>query len=334
MKQLRRVGVGIAIWFAAVAVSSAVATAAATWRPRALPAPQAPNGSLSAVSCPTAGPCLSVGYFIAPSGAQQALAEAGSGSSWALESPHAPAGATASLLNAVSCVSGGCMTVGIYGTFGGKPHEGMAELWNGTSWRMTPVSVRPGVTTSYLNGVWCTSLSSCVAVGDYQSGSSFRSLAESWDGTRWRYHVSPLPAGAVSSVLNSVSCTASDDCVAVGSYYRTRPGNRLPLAEHWSGTRWTILPTRAPTGTDTSWLSGVSCSSASACTAVGGSVTRNAAAPYATLAERWDGTRWRIQPTPIAPFVAQLDHMKAARHIQVLLVQVIHRRRASPRCCR
>ena len=44
-------------------------------------------------------------------------------------------------------------------------------------------------------------------------------------------------------------------------------------------------------------LSGVSCSSASACTAVG-DYASNAEAPEETLAERWNGTQWSLQPTP------------------------------------
>jgi hypothetical protein len=40
----------------------------------------------------------------------------------------------------------------------------------------------------------------------------------------------------------------------------------------------------------------VSCTSATACTAVGH--YQNGAGTRVTLAERWDGTSWTIQPTP------------------------------------
>jgi hypothetical protein len=53
---------------------------------------------------------------------------------------------------------------------------------------------------------------------------------------------------------------------------------------------WRIQATRNPSAGGGA-LSGVACTSSSACTAVGGSNS-------GTLAERWNGTRWTIQPTP------------------------------------
>jgi hypothetical protein len=53
---------------------------------------------------------------------------------------------------------------------------------------------------------------------------------------------------------------------------------------------WSIQPTPKPEGTHTSWLYSVSCASANACTAVGGTYR-------GPLAERWNGRRWRIQRT-------------------------------------
>lgn len=62
-----------------------------------------------------------------------------------------------------------------------------------------------------------------------------------------------------------------------------------------AGTGWVIQPTPIPSGTTTSHLTGVSCTSASACTAVGFYSTSSGSR---ALAERWNGTSWKIQPTP------------------------------------
>ena len=70
----------------------------------------------------------------------------------------------------------------------------------------------------------------------------------------------------------------------------------MPLAEAWDGTTWTIHATPKPTGARLSLLNGVSCSSVTACTAVGSYVTSSNAG--ATLAEVWDGTTWTIRTTP------------------------------------
>jgi hypothetical protein len=54
------------------------------------------------------------------------------------------------------------------------------------------------------------------------------------------------------------------------------------FAVRWDGTSWTLLHPRTPSNATV--LYGVSCASARACTAVGN-----------IGAERWNGSRWRIQ---------------------------------------
>jgi uncharacterized membrane protein len=50
-----------------------------------------------------------------------------------------------------------------------------------------------------------------------------------------------------------------------------------------------------PAGAPLSWLSGVSCTSDKGCIAVGNDGTQ---AKIVTLAERWDGASWTVEPTP------------------------------------
>src|SRR5262249_51052316 len=66
--------------------------------------------------------------------------------------------------------------------------------------------------------------------------------------------------------------------------------------EIWNGTSWHFVPMATPTGGQVISLNGVSCTSASACTAVGSYFTRNAG-PL-NLAETWNGTAWRVPATP------------------------------------
>jgi hypothetical protein len=51
-------------------------------------------------------------------------------------------------------------------------------------------------------------------------------------------------------------------------------------------------------------FNGVSCSSRSACTATGDGFPPSG--PF-TIAERWNGSHWRIQPTPNLPGIYDLD---------------------------
>ncbi len=69
----------------------------------------------------------------------------------------------------------------------------------------------------------------------------------------------------------------------------------MPLAERWSGGRWAVAPTPSPSGSPIAYLSGVSCASKTVCTAVGEHVTSSG--NYLALAEYWNGSAWRIQPT-------------------------------------
>jgi hypothetical protein len=67
------------------------------------------------------------------------------------------------------------------------------------------------------------------------------------------------------------------------------------LVERWNGRVWKVQPNPA-TSRLSSALMGVSCTSASACTAVGSSE------PFrrrgGVLIEHWNGKRWSIQPAP------------------------------------
>ena len=159
----------------------------------------------------------------------------------------------------------------------------------------------------------CSSANACTAVGVYANSSAngpiSLALVERWDGTRWAIVRTPNPSGAVGHVLNAVSCSSANACTAVGYYYNGS-GSELTLAERWDGTRWAVQPTPNSSGSVGNlsgqvWdeLGGVSCPSANACTAVGDYLASGLPAQASrgsslTLAERWDGTRWAIQPTP------------------------------------
>lgn len=71
------------------------------------------------------------------------------------------------------------------------------------------------------------------------------------------------------------------------------------LVERWNGHGWRAQPTPVPAGSDSVGLSGVSCSSASDCTAVGDFGTARGA--QHTLAEHFNGQSWSIEPTPAQP---------------------------------
>ena len=117
-------------------------------------------------------------------------------------------------------------------------------------------------------------------------------LAERWDGRTWRIvpTVNPAPAGP-NAALNGVACTSASACTAVGNQTLTKT-----LAERWNGVRWQVQPTPNPVGAQSITLDGVACPARTVCTAFGFNGI-GLGAPV-TVAERWSGGRWRIQPTP------------------------------------
>jgi hypothetical protein len=123
-------------------------------------------------------------------------------------------------------------------------------------------------------------------------------MAERWDGTRWSIQPTPNPAGTRGAELSGVDCTGPSACTAVGATADSAGDPVGPaLAERWNGTTWSIQPTPNPPSPGSGTLTWVACPSPSACEAVGASVDTSGN-PLATLAERWNGTRWSIQPTP------------------------------------
>ena len=118
-----------------------------------------------------------------------------------------------------------------------------------------------------LEGVSCTSAWACTAVGTSNGGT----LAEQWNGTAWSIAPSPNGAAGQWNGLFGVSCTSASACTAVGAYDVVDPTvSELTLVEQWNGMTWSIVPSPNTSATqDNDLLKGVSCTSASACTAVG-----------------------------------------------------------------
>jgi hypothetical protein len=159
------------------------------------------------------------------------------------------------------------------------------------TWSLQSTPNPTGSHYAQLESVSCISSKACTAVGRYENSSyKWGMLADRWNGTEWSTQTPSVPAGAEESSLSGVSCW-STGCVAVGDY-RNSSGTTVTLAELWNGTEWSTQTTPTPTGATSSGLLGVSCSSSTACTAVGGDSLSD------TLIEHWNGTEWAIQSSP------------------------------------
>jgi hypothetical protein len=222
---------------------------------------------------------------------------------WALQKAADPTGSKVGVgeLRGVSCSSSSaCMAVGYTEEEYGREESELGELviytqlpfaerWNGTEWlTQTPENSGEAQTPSKrdrLVGVSCSSSSACTAVGFYVNTASKEvTLAERWDGTKWKIQTTLNPTGS-GSELDAVSCPSSSECTAVGYYVSS--GKKVPFAERWNGTAWESqsMLLSSEVAEDGALLDGVSCSSSKACTAVGSFAA-------SSFAESWNGTKW------------------------------------------
>lgn len=149
-------------------------------------------------------------------------------------------------------------------------------------WRLEVVP--RGVTT--LSAVSCSSELTCAAVGGRQ--------ALRWNGVRWSIQKPAEPTALTGWRLAGVSCPSAAACFAVGSVGDGR--SSVALVERWNGSRWRVQRIAVPGTPQTfSDLTAVSCSSATACTAVG---TDDAVPAGNSLIERWNGSTWSTEQAP------------------------------------
>ena len=231
--------------------------------PSANTSPSIPN-VLSGVSCNSTTTCVAVGRT-EPPGSEQTLGEQWNGSSWSIV--FTPNPSTQDILLGVSCTSASdCVAVG--GTTSlaiGTYDRTVAESWNGTSWSIVPSPNTSPTQANFLNSVSCSSASSCMAVGQLNTGANNQSLVEGFNGSSWSILPSPNTSSIVDNQLSSVSCTAASNCVAGGAAGATLQ----TLIQQWDGSGWSIVYSPNASASARNVLSSVSCSSLTACDATG-----------------------------------------------------------------
>jgi hypothetical protein len=271
-----------------------------TWAITATPKPaETASSDLWGASCPSSGACTAVGEYTSEKAPKTSLtlAEAWNGSEWLLQTTPNPGGAADSALRGVSCTSSSlCAAVG-YDQNSAGIYFALGESWNGTTWQLQNTPEPAGTGSSVLNGVACPASSDCTAVGTYENSSGVdMPFAEGWNGVKWALQTMPAPAGGKGINPNGVACAATTACMAVGEY-RNSASVYVPFAESWNGVKWSEQSLPAPSGATHTWMNGVACSAAAACTAVG---YYEGSSAYLPFAERWNGTEWSLQTLPTA----------------------------------
>jgi hypothetical protein len=260
------------------------------------PDPQ-PNDLLYGVTAVSAADAWAVGStFPAAREVNSTLIEHWDGSAWnAVPSPPLSSGSGNLLAVAASSADDawavGTLLSGVTDT----QQATLAEHWNGKAWQVVP-SLDPGRFGNALSSVSVLSPDDAWAVGvSHNTRFGSRNLIEHWDGRNWQ--VVPSPDVGIDDSLDSISAVSASDLWAVGDYFNNTSGGSqvVTLAEHFDGTRWTVVATPSPAFHSS--LRAVQAVSPDNVWAVGGG---SGGLSFA-LTEHWNGTRWQAVAEPHRP---------------------------------
>jgi hypothetical protein len=247
---------------------------------------------LNNVTCVSTSDCWAVGY--ASGGKQQTLTQHWDGTSWAIVASLNTSATQHNVLNSVICSSGSnCWAAGTF--FTGTNYQTLIEQWNGTAWAIVESPNTNTSKSNILNGVTCGLASECWVVGQFYTGSAYRTLIQRFDGTSWTITTSANTSTTPNNRLFDVACMSGSDCWAAGISYSG--SDYQTLIERWDGTSWSIVPSPDPSATRDNVLFGVTCVSSAECWAVGFTFIPNGAVPR-TLVVHWDGTAWAVVTSP------------------------------------
>ncbi len=249
------------------------------------------SGYFEDVSCSSPTECTAVGGTEG-----QAIVQRWNGAEWNSQTPAKPAEAVTTGFTGVSCPSAStCYAVGHYTKAAGKWIT-LTEVWNGTEWKVQ-ANPNPTSDVASLQDVSCASSTECTAVGTSWLSEVATTVAMRWNGTEWKLQTTPNPSKN-GLELESVSCTSSTFCMGVGWYYDAPNFTHIPFSIRWNGSEWLLKDGVQPSGSTMSWFYGVSCTSSTACTAVGAEERESIEHETKTMAQRWNGTEWSIQTMP------------------------------------
>lgn len=176
----------------------------------------------------------------------------------------------------------------------------LTQHWDGSAWSAVPAQM-PLDPYSFLQSVVALSARNVWAVGNSvdSDGIIVSSLVEHWDGTNWQIVPSPN-VDLRDNSLYAISAVSPNDIWAVGYIDTTGGPHHLgPLALHWDGTAWTIVPTPTTAGGS---LLAVKAIASDNVWAVGElQVTSGHIVTSTTYILHWDGTLWSVVPSPNQP---------------------------------
>lgn len=233
------------------------------------------NAAVDLVACPAPGDCMAIGEDLGSAGQQSMFASAEvKGGGWADARPVTLGIAS----QAIACPSAGDCVVGGSTMGNAAVADGYGVAWGVP--RTLPGVTALGPDGSSVETLTCTSAGNCVAGGTYEvpaslpPGSSHQQpfVAAEVNGVWQRAVAVPgaagLNAGGYAQV-SAISCASAGNC-AVGGSYENILGIPLAYVADEVHGRWeTARAIPGTTATTGSQVSGLTCTAAATCVAVG-----------------------------------------------------------------
>jgi hypothetical protein len=174
------------------------------------------------------------------------------------------------------------------------------EHWDGTKWTATTLisgdAFLLGTSADATNDVWAVGFSG-------PENDSSRTFALHYDGSSWKSSITPS-VGNGANQFNGVLALAPNDVWAVGFSTPNPPPTEdatLTLIEHFDGTKWTVVPSPnvGPNSIyQSNRLFGLAANSPTDIWAFGSYFAVDGSEHQLTLLMHWDGTSWKLAPSP------------------------------------
>jgi Purple acid Phosphatase, N-terminal domain len=247
------------------------------------------NNRLLGVDAVSDNDVWAVGWAQDPNGPQyvkRSFIQHFDGSTWNIVRSPNPRNDTDTELHAVSAVAGNDVWAVGSSHNGSLPSRTLIQHWDGAQWN-TVTSPSPDKQFNELRGVAALSANDVWAVG-YRGGTKSETPIETfilhWNGVSWEQIASPNINGGANQLFG-ITAISANDIWTVGSVAGA------PLALHWNGSTWSVVPVRVGSGLSTEKLAAVSGSASNDVWAVGDGKGIFTNQTFATILH-WDGARW------------------------------------------
>jgi hypothetical protein len=248
---------------------------AGTWSAIESPSP-AVSTVLTSVSCAKPGSCAAIGESGATEryGFDAVLANG----NWTASVVAAPVkGSAGATPDAVSCPAAGwCEVAGSYYGIPQGAQYPMADTLTGRTGTPVQLPLPSDAVPSdgeHFGAISCPAIGACVAVGSYGTSTGYSPLVETLANGVWTAVVPPVPVTAAGSEseLDSLTCSSTSSCTAIGNFSAPGPIS-FGMLDTLAGGKWKSVEAPLPAAAGQSarsYLSAVSCGSPSSCVAVG-----------------------------------------------------------------